>query len=234
MHYTLDAENSNGIRRSFEGVVNFYPTKQFNVDWENIPFIEIDIEEFVPKELGYANTEPWIGADLFSGTVQVAWNSDALHFRIDMIDPIHDQPLEGHFLYDADCVQIAIDPLYLRRDYRGHFYNYNLALTKKGPELFQMFTPDLDENDTPVSIPEDRSLGSEYLSIEKTDRGLIYDLALPWELVGRSKPQPGDRMGIYIILLNSNGNGVINNLKWPVPIDGLWMIPKRWGTLELV
>jgi hypothetical protein len=171
---------------------------------------------------------------LFSGKVQVAWTADALHCRFDIIDPIHDQPLEGHFTYDADCVQVAIDPLCLRRDYRGHFYTYNMALTKNGPELFQMFTPDLDENDNPVDMPEDRSLGSEHLSIEKTEKGLVYDLVLPWELVGRTAPSLGDRMGVYIILANSNGNGVINSLKWPVVIPGMWMVPELWSVFTLV
>jgi len=109
-----------------------------------------------------------------------------------------------------------------------------LALTPAGTELFQMFTPSLDINDNPLTLPEDRSLGSEHLTITPTPNGLIYDLTLPWELLGRDNPQAGDRIGIYMILLNSNGNGVINSLKWPHPIDGLWMIPKLWGTIELL
>ncbi len=234
VEYMLYATNKKGVSRSFNGLINFYPVKPFDGDWEDIPKIHIDSERFVSKERGYANTMPWLGAELFSGIIQVSWTLKTLEFRIDVTDPIHDQPLEGHFLYDADCVQIAIDPLYLRRDYRGHFYNYNLALTKKGPELFQMFTPDLDEYDNPVSMPEDRSLGGKYLRIEKTEKGLIYNLSLPWELVGCDSPEPGKRIGIYFVLLNSNGNGVINNLKWPVQLTGMWMIPNKWGTLSLV
>jgi hypothetical protein len=229
VEYTLNAVASSGVKRTFNGVINFYQVKQFLGSWDNIPCIEIDKECFYPAERGYGSTQPWVGAELFSGSVQTAWTPQALHLRFDITDAIHDQPLEGHFIYDADCVQIAIDPLCLRRDYRGHFYNYNLALTNSGPELFQMFTPDLDQNDNPLNIEEDRSLGAEYLTVEKTERGLIYDLVLPWELVGREVPGIGDRMGVYIILANSNGNGVINSLKWPVVIPGLWMIPKQWG-----
>jgi hypothetical protein len=231
--YAIEATNSNGLIREIEGTVTFYPVKQFRNAWHDIPVIKIDRNQFAPEELGYGNTEAWIGPKLFSGAIQIAWTPKALHFRIDVTDPIHDQPLEGHFTYDADCVQIAIDPLNLRREYRGHFYNYNLALTKNGPELFQMFTPNLDENDNPISIPEDRSLGNKHLTIKKRENGLIYDLALPWELLGLSKPSAGDRMGIHIILLNSNGNGVINNLRWPVVIPGLWMIPNKWGTISI-
>jgi hypothetical protein len=232
--YTLVATNVNGITRSFQGLVNFYGVPYFNGSWDSVPCINIDKDDFVPLELGYGSTEPWIGAERFAGDVQIAWTRDALLMRVDMVDDIHDQPLEGHFLYDADCVQVAFDPLFLRRGYRGHIYNYNMALTKKGPELFQMFTPDLDENDNTIFIPEDRSLGDKYLTIEKTPKGLVYNLSLPWSMVGINKPQAGDRMGIYMLLLNSIGNGVINSLKWPIPIEGMWMIPKKWGMVELI
>ena len=232
--YTLVATNVNGVSRSFQGLVNFYGVPYFDGSWDNVPCINIDKDDFVPPELEYGATEPWVGAERFSGDVQVAWTIDALLMRVDIVDDIHDQPLEGHFLYDADCVQVAFDPLYLRRGYRGHIYNYNLALTKTGPELFQMFTPDLDENDNIIFIPEDLSLGDKYLKIEKTPKGLVYNLSLPWSMVGHEEPQAGDRMGIYIILLNSIGNGAINNLKWPIPIEGMWLVPKLWGTISLM
>jgi hypothetical protein len=41
-------------------------------------------------------------------------------------------------------------------------------------------------------------------------------------------------MGIYFIMMNNNGGGLIDTLHWPVPIIGMWTTPSRWGVLTLL
>ena len=44
----------------------------------------------------------------------------------------------------------------------------------------------------------------------------------------------GARLGIYLVMLNNNGGGLIDTLHWPVPIPGMWTIPRKWGVLTLL
>jgi hypothetical protein len=154
--------------------------------------------------------------------------------RADVTDPIHYQPYSGHYTYNADCLQLAIDPMLRRDDCIGCCYTFNLALTPEVPELFRTFTPDREASPDFKPPEKNVSLGSRHLKVEKKENGLIYQLELPWKEIQPVKPCEGARIGVYFIMFNNNGKGLIDTMHWPVPIEGMWMIPNRWGILSLV
>ena len=65
-------------------------------------------------------------------------------------------------------------------------------------------------------------------------QGLIYNLTLPWSELLPFVPEIGYRIGVYLVLKNNNGTGLVDSLQWPKPLSGMWQTPNRWGVLNLV
>jgi hypothetical protein len=228
--YSMTARNESGISRRFSGVVTFLEAPTFDGDWSEVPVYAIDSAEFCG---GYGANRPYPGAGEFSARVQFAWNRDAFLLRADVTDPIHHQPFSGHMLYQGDALQLAIDPMMRRRETLGSTYIFNLALTANGPELFRLSAPGEEVSES-FSPPEpNRTLGARYLDIEPKAGGLTYLMSLPWRELAPITPRTGHRLGLYLILKNNNGDGLIDSLRWPWEFGGMWMIPRKWGVLNL-
>ena len=78
------------------------------------------------------------------------------------------------------------------------------------------------------------SMGASGLTTSAWERGLQYELALPWTELAPAQPTAGMQMGLYLILFNNDGGGLLDTLHWPRPLAGMWLIPRRWGQLTLV
>jgi hypothetical protein len=93
--------------------------------------------------------------------------------------------------------------------------------------------------DNPALVPGCRAkpgnvaIGGQDLTVEPWARGLIYELRLPWSELAPAQPAAGLRMGAYFIMFNNDGEGLVDTLQWPRPIDGLWLVPRRWGVVNL-
>lgn len=233
VRYTAKITNDHAITRSLDGYLTFLPVHRFNGSWQDIGRIGVDESRFEAVH-GYGHSRPWPGPDAFSAQIQFAWDEQTLYFSANVTDPIHYQPFDGHFTYNADCLQLAIDPLLRRNDSVGSFYSFNLALTKHGPELFRIHSPQ-NEAGAQFSPPANNvSLRDRFLKIIPTPHGLRYEMRLPWAELAPVQPAAGLRMGVYFIMFNNNGQGHLDTLHWPVPLEGMWMTPSRWGVLSLI
>jgi hypothetical protein len=233
LHYELTATGAGGLSRRYAGFLCFVGVSRFRGDWSKVPKVGVDRPEFVPT-LAYGLGRPWPGADVFSAQLQFAWDETAFRMRIAVRDAVHFQPFTGHYAYNADCLQLGLDPMLRRQETLGTAYTYNLALTPQGPELYRGWAPDGKADDgTPLPRPE-TSLGDRHLQVAKTDQGLLYEMTLPWQELAPVTPRAGHRLGIYYIMFNNDGGGLIDTLHWPVPIHGMWLNPSKWGTLTLL
>ncbi|MBV9469055.1 MAG: hypothetical protein JOZ57_07390, partial [Abitibacteriaceae bacterium] len=124
--YHLRAQTANGLARSKAGFLTFVPVQSFPGDWSAIPKVGIDEARFVPA-MAYGASRPWPGADEFSAQLQWAWDEEYFWLRAEVRDAIHFQPYRGHYVYNADCLQLALDPCLRRCDTIGHVYSFNLA-----------------------------------------------------------------------------------------------------------
>lgn len=231
--FHCEARLPNGIARTETGHLTFLPVQRFTGDWGAVPVVGVDEPRYVPKA-AYGLKRPWPGPDVFSAKFQFAWDEAAFHFRATVRDDIHFQPHRGHYVYNADCLQLALDPMFRRASMIGNIYSFNLSLTPEGPELFRWLAP--TEEVAPGFTPPagNVSLGDRYLAVEKWAGGLGYTLTLPWSELAPAQPAPGMRLGAYAILFNNNGAGHLDTLHWPVPIEGMWTVPRKWGVLTLV
>jgi hypothetical protein len=231
--YRCTVRTDAGVERVRQGDLTFIPVTRFQGDWAAIPSVGVDEPRYAPRS-AYGAKRPWPGPDVYSARLRFAWTDAEFMFQADVCDAVHFQPFEGHYTYNADCLQLALDPMLRRRDLLGNIYSFNLALTPRGPELFRWQSP--MEEATSIFRPpaHNVSLGNPYLSVQPTHRGLLYELRLPWAELAPLTPAAGARMGIYFIMMNNNGGGLIDTLHWPVPIIGMWTTPSRWGVLTLL
>lgn len=227
------AELPNGFWRAEETLLTFITAQKFNGDWEALTVYAVDEACFAPTR-AYGASRPYPGKEVFAVYLQFGWDAGGLHLRAKVRDNIHYQPNRGHYAYNADCLQLGIDPALRRKPSIGHVYSFNLALTPEGPELYRWLAP--TEEDSPgFHCPQDDvSLGENFLRIEPVEGGLIYDLNLPWSELAPFEPNEGARFGIYFIAMNNNGVGLVDTLHWPLHFEGMWLVPGRWGVVSLV
>lgn len=226
-----EARSTDGLVRAEEADLTFITAAWFPGHWDSVPEYAVAEERFAPR-FGYGSSRSYPGKDVFAAYLQFAWDQNAFYLRARVTDPMHHQPAKGHYVYNADCLQLAFDPVLRRGSSIGNIYSFNLALTPEGPELYRWLAP-TEEEFPGVAPANDVSLGNRYLAIESMADGLIYNLTLPWTELSPARAEPGGRMGIYLIGMNNNGEGLLDTLHWPLPLRGMWTTPNRWGVLIL-
>jgi hypothetical protein len=231
---SIQVTTDSGVVRRDEILLTYARAPRFYGVWDGLPAIGVDTAGQVPS-LGtqYGAHRPWQGPDVFSAQFQFAWTESHLHLRARVVDAVHHQPFRGHYVYNADCVQLAVDPLLRRAGTSGSIYVFNLAQTPEGPEVFRWQSPQEEACATFTPPRQNVSLGVSGLKTRAWERGLEYELALPWTELAPVQPAAGVQMGLYLILFNNNGGGLLDTLHWPRPLPGMWLIPRCWGHLTL-
>lgn len=229
----IAAESASGVKRQSEFVLTYPTAPRWRGDWAGVPAIEIADKCAPPLGSQFGAHRPYQGPDSFSAKLQLAWDERALHVRTKVVDPVHFQTSHGHFMYYGDSMQLAIDPLLRREQGLGSMYVYNYCLTPDGPEVFRWQRPDDDCVPGYKAKPGNVSIGGEYLKVTPWEKGMEYELSLPWSELAPAVPAAGLRMGLYYIMFNNNGQGLVDTLHWPKPIAGMWLVPARWGTVTL-
>ncbi|MBL8992666.1 MAG: hypothetical protein JNM63_04950, partial [Spirochaetia bacterium] len=231
-NFSFRAVNQKGLSRSKQGFLNFASARKFSGDWSACPELCVDDKRFAPT-YSYGANRPYPGPDVFSTKLKFAWTEKEFLFRAEVRDYMHHNPYEDRWLYNGDCLQLALDPLYLREETIGSIYAWNLALPKSGPAVFRFLTPTELSNPGEANLKNDVPVGKDYLKVDKIEGGLRYELRLPWTEMPPLQPKSGAKLGVYFIIFNNNGTGHLDTLHWPVPIDGMWMTPSKWGSLIL-
>jgi hypothetical protein len=227
------AATAAGVTRRQSGSLTYVGVRRFDGDWSTIPRVGVDEARYAPRS-AYGAKRPWPGPDAYSSQLRFAWTDTEFVFQADVRDAVHFQPFEGHYAYNADCLQLALDPMFRRRHLLGNVYSFNLTLGPNGPELYRWKGPQEEATASFRPPADDVSLGDRYLRVAKTERGLTYELRLPWTELAPITPTAGARLGVYLIMMNNNGGGLIDTLHWPVPIPGMWTVPSQWGVLTLL
>ncbi|MGJ3242104.1 MAG: hypothetical protein ACFE0O_03975 [Opitutales bacterium] len=225
-------EAETGATRSIDSTLHFVPVPRLSGEaWARVPVSAVDRATFSG---GYGANGPYPGPAVFSARLQIGWTPELFRFRAEVTDPVHHNPYTGHMAYQGDCLQLAIDPLYRRDRSLGRVYVFNLSENARGVEVWRWKSPTLLEATGFTAPPEDVSLGDRFLRVEPRRDGRRYDLALPWSELAPARPAPGVRLGVFFLIKNSNGHGLVDSMEWPVKPDGMWTVPRIWGTLCLL
>jgi len=102
----LRARSAAGIARETETVLTFAQAPRLGKAWDAVPVIEVaeDCAPLIKSQFG-AN-RPYPGRETYSGQVQFAWTTSEFRVRVRVLDAVHFQPMNGHFMYYGDSLQL--------------------------------------------------------------------------------------------------------------------------------
>jgi len=168
----------------------------------------------------------WSGPNDLSATLYVAWDAEHLYVTVDVRDDIHTVHDFDAEKWTGDCLLVAIDPEHdggYRPQGLDTVFWLGLAAKQRAPGL-----PDAIGGEHSVKVKEDES-------------GTIYEIALPWRDLWVSRPQPGTRLGLNVMVIDDDGRGTRKGVSWApgltqnrrreLMVDGL--APSLFGTVIL-
>jgi hypothetical protein len=142
------------------------------------------------------------------------WDEEAFYLGVVVDDAVHYQPRDGLDVWRADSLQIAFDPLLngspgrtatvAEKRTESYFegygpddYEIGASLTPNGPQITLIHAP----ADVPLGVVE-----SAQLAVNYTGEYAVYELAVPWEILGGMEVEPGTTFGLDILVNDSDGD----------------------------
>ncbi len=232
--YEITVTDAEGVSRRKSGYVNFTTAYYFPGSWDSLPAVHLNRagQEILP---GYGTTRPYPGPDVFSAEIKFAWTEKYFMMHAKVVDAVNYNPYMTSKSYQGDVIQLGIDPMLRRSTSLGNTHMFNLSLSPRGPLLWRWKSAAKEACDDYTPLPEDIPLWDKYLKITKWEKGIIYDLKLPWSQLAPARPVPGKQLGIYLLLANNDGHSFLDMFGWPeTPPDGGYLKPHTWGFLTLV
>lgn len=153
-----------------------------------------DREDILPPDPNIG----WHGLDDLSMKVWLNWSEAGLRVAVDVTDDIHNVPSAGPgSFWKSDSIQIAVDP---QNDTTGDDgfddddREFGLVIGPEGPAVFQ-------------TAPGQAAVCSEAtVDGKRTDARTLYQVLLPWSLLGR-QPKSGDVFAVNVIANDNDGHG---------------------------
>jgi hypothetical protein len=164
--------------------------------------IDGDVSEWDPHWFRELSSDAFVGADAHreaegSARVALAWSRDALFVAIEVEDEAVFNRSERAELWQGDSVQLALD----MGSNGGWGYDgkddfeLGWALLEDGPAWFEFAAP-AGAAGTPGAM-----------SIERTDDGLRYELAVPATTLGTTYFAPDTRLNAALVINDNDGAG---------------------------
>ncbi len=166
-------------------------------DLTGVPSVDLAAEGEV-KMNGYGGTE-----DL-SGQIWGAWDSENLYLTVKVHDDVFSQTSRGESIWQGDGIQFGVSPGLPGES--GEWYEYGLALTPEGPEVYRwiaapgMTIGTVDNAHLAVTRDEDA-------------KETLYELALPWEELEPALAEDGI-IGFSILVNDNDGQGRKGWIEW--------------------
>jgi len=157
---------------------------------------------------GCVRIDGWNGPADCSARLWAGWNTRHLFIAADVRDDRLDQKQAGFAIWQGDCIQVALCPGPPRSDPGyGGVAEFGLALTPKGPQVFQW-------------LPQARDLAQAKLVVTRADGRLRYEAAIPWASLGPWRPTPDTSLGWSFTVNDADGAGFEGWLEWTPGICG--------------
>ncbi|WP_152393170.1 sugar-binding protein [Paenibacillus guangzhouensis] len=159
----------------------------------------IDLISDVHSRIGSHN-----GPEDFSGTVWATYDNDYLYMTASVHDDVYSQTKQGEEIWQGDSIQFAVSAGMPGESLQ--WYEYGMALTSQGPELYRWMAP---QGVVTGSIP------SPNLQITRDEaaKNTIYQLALPWGQLAPIVPSDGI-LSLSIVVNENDGNGRKGYVEW--------------------
>jgi hypothetical protein len=205
-----------------DGIIN-------NSEWKNAMGFVLDKAS---QTKGFTTSSPWGGADDLSAVGKVKWDDEYLYLSVNVTDNVHYMEDTFDFSWQADSVQISIDPGRVAGYNSIGHHRFNFALNSEtgeskivvdGTDLAELSDNLLKESLSKVTRDEEN---------KKTN----YELALKWSeiLPASMMPAAADLTDIGFSLLVNDSDGATRR-GWIEYMSGIGYgkLPALFGDLIL-
>lgn len=144
------------------------------------------------------------GPEDFSGKLWSTYDNNHLYLYARVHDDVFSQPNQGDAMWGGDSIQFAVSAGMPGENLR--WYEYGMALTPQGPELYRWMGPQGVVTGT-ISNP------NLQVTRDETAKDTIYQLALPWSELAPIVPSDGI-LSLSILVNENDGNGRRGYVEW--------------------
>ncbi len=184
--------------------------------------LTLDRQEHLHPVDAYANGL-WTGPEDLSVKIALQQENGGLHLVATVRDDVATRERDGASLWGNDCIQFAIHPnaaswdaeLTGRPGYTPHDWEFGMALTPKGPQLFCYQAADSSKRKG--SLVHDAEMPFEITPLPNGD--LRYEVRIPWQWL-RMKGAPGEVFGFSLLVMDSDRSGQTSNY-WMALSEGI-------------
>jgi hypothetical protein len=144
------------------------------------------------------------GPEDFSGKLWSTYDNTHLYIYARVHDDVFSQPYQGDAIWGGDSIQFAVSAGMPGE--KLQWYEYGMALTPLGPELYRWMAP--------LGILTG-SIANPNLQITRDEaaKDTIYRLALPWSELAPIVPSDGI-LSLSILVNENDGNGRRGYVEW--------------------
>jgi hypothetical protein len=144
------------------------------------------------------------GPEDFSGNIWAAYDDDHLYVYARVHDNVFSQPNQGDAIWAGDSIQFAVSAGMPGEHLQ--WYEYGMALTAQGPELYRWMATQGHEAGT-IENPDLQ------ITRDETAKDTIYQLALPWTELTPIATSDG-LLSLSIVVNENDGNGRRGYVEW--------------------
>lgn len=144
------------------------------------------------------------GPEDFSGKLWSTYDDNHLYLYARVHDDLFSQSKQGDAIWEGDSIQFAISAGMPGENLQ--WYEYGMALTPQGPELYRWMAPQGVVTGS-ITNPDLQVIRDE------TAKDTIYKLALPWSELAPIVPTDG-LLSMSILINENDGNGRRGYVEW--------------------
>ncbi|HRR96774.1 MAG TPA: sugar-binding protein, partial [Candidatus Ratteibacteria bacterium] len=187
----------------FFKVEKFTPVIDGNLDeYQGLSPIELNKEEYISPPLAGINGD-WTGLNDLSVKAWTTYDEENFYFAAEVTDDKFIQENTGTWIWANDSFQIAFDTLNDGKlspgsGYKEDDYEFGIALTPVGPQVFQWAGKGAEGG---------RLVASAKLIVKRQGDKTIYELSLPWSDLSLLKPEKGRVFGFNFTAIDSDKSG---------------------------
>ncbi len=188
-----EAVTSGGAKAEWERQVSFLPAPRRGTgEWPSVRPIQVG--PLGADRRDAPGSDPGTPGDL-SATGAVTWDDGALHLLVEVTDETHRNERQDGSLWDGDSIQLGIarDPGCEGADYA----EISVGLGKAGPQAW------IHRNFAGCPTGP----GSFPVAVRREGTTTIYDVAIPWKLLGIKQAKVGDWLGLGLVVNEDDGGG---------------------------
>lgn len=144
------------------------------------------------------------GVEDFSGKLWTTYDNENLYLYARVHDDVFSQTKQGGEIWSGDSIQFAVSAGMPGENLQ--WYEYGIALTSQGSELYRWLAPQGIETGS-IADP------NLQVTRDETAKDTIYQLALPWDELAPIVPSDGI-LSLSIVINENDGEGRRGYVEW--------------------